>query len=157
MKRLLLFLIVCIVAVALVACDTEDPFNFQDDFSTVPAPYDTSGVNKAVLGGGLIIYTHNPGEGPFTANVRDQVRLFFTFRLKDGTIVQSTWANGRTDPDLLMLPTTITGFQRGIEGLKEGGRRTIIIPPALGYGNTTNSPYREDTLYYDIDLVTIVE
>lgn len=159
MKRVLLFLIVCVIALALTACDSEDPFNIQNDFSMVPAPYDTTGVDKVVTQGGLIIYTHNPGEGEFTVTERDRVALFFTFRIKKGDkmeIIQSSYANGRIFPDELNLATTVVGFQRGLVGLKEGGRRTLVIPPNLGYGNTNNR-FRNETLYYDVDLVQILD
>jgi peptidylprolyl isomerase len=50
----------------------------------------------------------------------------------------------------------IPGWDRGMMGMKVGGRRELIIPPALAYGDvgSTSVPPSE-TLIYVIDLVAI--
>lgn len=157
MKKLLSLFAVCAVIFVLQSCDDNDPFSFRDDHSTVPAPYDTSGVEREVRPNGLIIYKHDEGSGDFTITERDRVLLFYTFRLADGTIVQSTYSNGRVTPNEFQMSGMIRGFREGIVGLKEGGKRTLVIPPPLGYGNDSRSQFRNDTLYYDVLIDRILE
>jgi len=157
MKQTFFFSLAIFIAIALTACNDNDPFFFEDDFSTVPPPYDITTAAKEIRSSGLIVYTYEAGSGPFTITERDRVLLFYTFRLSNSTIVQSTYANGRTFPDEFGLSTTIRGFREGLVGAKEGSKLTLVIPPSLGYGDSPNSPYRTDTLYYDILIQSILE
>lgn len=49
----------------------------------------------------------------------------------------------------------IKGWDRGVKGMKVGGRREIIIPPRLGYGNQSPSPLipAGSTLLFVVDLL----
>jgi peptidylprolyl isomerase len=50
----------------------------------------------------------------------------------------------------------IEGFDRGIRGMKVGGRRELIVPPALGYGADGSGPVKpNETLVFVVDLVAI--
>jgi FKBP-type peptidyl-prolyl cis-trans isomerase len=61
------------------------------------------------------------------------VSVYYTGKLEDGKVFDS---NVGKDP----LPFTvgagqmIPGFDQGVQGMKVGGKRTITIPPSLGYG-----------------------
>ncbi len=156
MKKTWIIFSALFITVTLASCN-EDPFDFSDDFSTVPAPYDTTTAERIIRPNGLIIYIHSEGIGEFTLTERDRVLLYYTFRLKDGTIVQSTYANGRFFPDEFTLSGTVRGFREGLVGAKNGARRTLVIPPALGYGDSPTSAFRNDTLYYDVLIDTILE
>jgi peptidylprolyl isomerase len=50
-----------------------------------------------------------------------------------GTLVESSWDSGQTAT--FPLSGVIAGWQQGIPGMKEGGRRLLVIPPDLGYGS----------------------
>ncbi|GGV08477.1 peptidyl-prolyl cis-trans isomerase [Streptomyces litmocidini] len=51
----------------------------------------------------------------------------------------------------------IKGWDRGIRGMKVGGRREIIVPPRLGYGNQSPSPSipAGSTLVFVVDLLSV--
>ncbi|MFI7238889.1 FKBP-type peptidyl-prolyl cis-trans isomerase [Streptomyces cyaneofuscatus] len=52
----------------------------------------------------------------------------------------------------------VKGFDRGVRGMKVGGRREIIVPPRLGYGkqSLSSSIPANSTLIFVVDLLTVV-
>ena len=57
----------------------------------------------------------------------------------------------------LGLREVVSGLDRGLEGMRAGGRRTIVVPPALGYGvNGRDTAVPADaTLVFSVELVEI--
>lgn len=73
-----------------------------------------------------------------------------------GKIISSTWSNNQ--PGTFSLSQVIPGWQQGIPGMKVGGRRVLVIPPKLGYGETgsqsgTIGP--NETLIFVVDLISV--
>jgi peptidylprolyl isomerase len=73
----------------------------------------------------------------------------------DGKDFDSSWSRGQ--PASFPLPGVVPGFSQGIVGMKVGGRREIVIPPALGYGATGSPPAvaANETLVFVVDLLAI--
>ncbi len=73
----------------------------------------------------------------------------------DGTVFDASWKGG-DEPISFPLSGVVPGFAQGIVGMQEGGRREIVIPPALGYGAAGNGPVPGGaTIVFVVDLVTV--
>jgi peptidylprolyl isomerase len=70
-------------------------------------------------------------------------------------VVESSWDSGRSAT--FPLSGVIAGWQQGIPGMKEGGRRLLVIPPDLGYGATGAgaSIGPNETLVFVVDLIKV--
>jgi peptidylprolyl isomerase len=51
-----------------------------------------------------------------------------------GTEFDASWNSGQPFPVTLGQGQVIKGWDQGLQGLKPGGRRLLVIPPDLGYG-----------------------
>lgn len=52
--------------------------------------------------------------------------------------------------------TVIDGWDSGIVGMKEGGIRTLIIPPAAGYGAKGKGPVPPDSwMIFEVELIKV--
>lgn len=77
---------------------------------------------------------------------------------KNGKEVESSWGGEPYSFELGSGQVT-AGWEQGIEGMKEGGRRELIAPSGLAYGKAGSKPGigpNEDLLYV-IDLVKVKE
>ena len=85
----------------------------------------------------------------------DQLVVNYTGKLADGTVFDSSV--GKT-PFEFTLGTgqVIPGWDQGLLGLKVGGKRTLTIPPSLGYGEQgAGSIPPNATLIFDVELISI--
>ena len=73
----------------------------------------------------------------------------------NGKDFDSSWQHGQPAP--FPLNGVVPGFAQGIEGMKVGGRREIVIPPALGYGASGHPPAvgPNETLVFVVDLLQV--
>jgi peptidylprolyl isomerase len=73
-----------------------------------------------------------------------------------GEVFQSSWQMGGAVE--FPLDQVIQGWAEGIPGMKEGGRRTLVIPAAMAYGSTpppgSGIPADAD-LIFTVDLVAV--
>ena len=53
------------------------------------------------------------------------------------------------------LQGLIQGWQEGIPGMRVGGRRELVIPPALAYGESGFHRLAGKTLIFVIDLIDV--
>jgi peptidylprolyl isomerase len=70
-------------------------------------------------------------------------------------VLQSSWTT-QPFPDTLEPGALISGWVAGMQGMKVGGRRELILPPVDAYGNTPPSGIpKGDTLVFIIDLLKL--
>jgi FKBP-type peptidyl-prolyl cis-trans isomerase len=87
----------------------------------------------------------------------DQVTVRWAgFLYKGGKEFYSTWKDHDTFTFLTDAGRVIPGWDRGMIGMKAGGRRELIIPPTLAYG-AEGRPLipPNETLIYVVDLLAI--
>ena len=136
-----------------------DGFTFRPpDYSLVPEPFDISTITPVTTTEGLAIYVVQEGQaflGPVTE--RDRVLVYYTLRLEDGTIEDSSYRERNPDPIRFSLSDVIRGFREGMVGMLEGEKRVIIVPPSLGYANQPGHRLGNQILRYDIELVAILD
>ena len=95
------------------------------------------------------------GTGP-TATASSTVEVQYVGAdYANGKVFDSSWSRGQ--PATFSLTEVVPGFAQGIVGMKVGGRRLIVIPPALGYGASGQPPAvgPNETLVFVVDLLAV--
>ena len=82
---------------------------------------------------GLQIIDEKVGDGR-EAKAGDNVRVHYTGTLKDGKKFDSSLDRNEPFKFKLGAGQVIQGWDKGVAGMKVGGKRKLIIPPELGYG-----------------------
>jgi outer membrane lipoprotein-sorting protein len=111
------------------------------------------GVKEITLEEGLKLVDLKVGTGK-AAPKGATVTVHYTGWLPDGTKFDSSLDRGQ--PATFGLDQVVKGWGMGIPGMKIGGKRRLIIPPALGYGETgtPGGPIPPNaTLIFDIELI----
>ena len=94
------------------------------------------------------------GEGA-SPEPTDTVEAHYRGTLPDGTEFDSSYARGQ--PASFPLNRVIPGWTEGVGSMKVGGKRTLIIPPELGYGKRGRPPTipANATLVFEVELLSI--
>lgn len=88
----------------------------------------------------------------------DKVFAHYTGTLENGSKFDSSYDRGEPFSFVLGGGMVIQGWDLGLLGMKVGGKRKLIIPPKLGYGdrNIGNGLIPPNsTLYFDIELMNL--
>ncbi len=93
------------------------------------------------------------------AKVGDTVLVHYTGKLEDGTVFDSSVERGVPFSFTLGENRVIAGWEQGILGMKVGEKKTLNIPPELGYGamGVPGVIPANATLIFDVELVDIVD
>ncbi len=110
-------------------------------------------ANKLSSGVKYIDLLEGTGETPTRGKV---LVIKYTVRLTNGKKVESSEDKGEDFRFRLGLRQVIKGLEDGVATMKVGGKRRLIIPALLAYGDkgTDNIPPGA-TLVFDVELVSI--
>jgi len=139
-------LIVVLAAACSKAVD-EPTSNFKPATATPlpPAPRALE-IHDVVVGSGR------------EAKTGDEVRVQYTGTLMNGVKFDSSYDHGG-EPFKFTLGKgeVIQGWDQGVPGMKVGGKRTLRIPPDLGYGERGSPPSIPPNagLVFDVELVGV--
>ena len=113
--------------------------------------------NTEEMENGLIIEDLVVGEGA-EAQDYNKVVVNYTGSLADGSVFDSSLNPGR-EPFTFTLGagSVIKGWDLGVKGMKVGGKRKLIIPPELGYGDQGAGDVIPPgaTLIFEVDLLEV--
>jgi FKBP-type peptidyl-prolyl cis-trans isomerase len=165
MRQIALLLLALALTAGVVACeDTAKKEEEQQDQPTATQAAPTSAATNIPLpdvsaqptttASGLQIIDVEAGEGQAVV-ATDSVTVHYTGWLEDGTTFDSSVARGQ--PATFALDGVIAGWTEGLQGMQVGGKRRLIIPSDLAYGEEgrgeTIPP--NSTLIFDIELISI--
>ncbi|OGY91170.1 MAG: peptidylprolyl isomerase [Candidatus Komeilibacteria bacterium RIFCSPLOWO2_01_FULL_53_11] len=87
----------------------------------------------------------------------DTVTVHYTGRLTNGTVFDSSLERGTPFTFTLGADQVIKGWDQGILGMEVGEKKTLTVPPELGYGASGYPPVipPNATLIFDVELISI--
>ena len=141
MKKTVRFFISLFLLSVLTACTTDggapssEPQG-QSSNSNLPVVTDNAGDAPQISApsgnppSNLVAEDVIVGTGA-TAVAESTVTVHYTLMSwSKGEVLESSWSSG---PATFPLNQVILGWQQGVPGMKEGGRRLLVIPPDLAY------------------------
>ncbi|MFD7657178.1 FKBP-type peptidyl-prolyl cis-trans isomerase [Actinosynnema sp. NPDC059797] len=106
---------------------------------------------------GLLVKDITEGTGPEikTGSTASINYVLATFR--DQRTRESSWGSQPFEVQDIGQARVIQGWNQGLIGLKEGGRRLLVVPPDLGYPNGSGDIQPGETLIFVLDAVAVQE
>ena len=111
---------------------------------------------QSLLADGVQINNNIEGEGIEIVK-HSKIQVHYTGKLQDGTKFDSSFDRGEPFSFQIGLRQVIEGWEKGLMGMRVGGKRTLIIPPELAYGERGAGDLipPNATLTFDIEIVAV--
>jgi FKBP-type peptidyl-prolyl cis-trans isomerase len=144
MKRLVLVLAAALVSSCSLNTDApNEPSDPTKETFAASLNVDIASMTRTTNGAyyrDLIVGTGDPISG------QPNIVISYIEFLKDGQVV------GTVSSATQALSRMVPGLQEAVQGMKPNGERLIVVPSALGYGNSTTIPGvpPNSTLVFDL-------
>lgn len=90
------------------------------------------------------------------AMVGNRVTVHYTGRFIDGRVFDSSVSRGEPFQFVLGGGQVIEGWDKGLVGMREGGKRILSVPPEMGYGMNDYGPIPGgSTLIFEVELLKV--
>ena len=128
----------------------------ESDMTAQTLPGDAVKGEPTTTPSGLMFYEIKPGTGE-TPSPTSQVTVHYSGWLVDGQKFDSSVDRGQ--PATFPLNGVIKGWTEGVGSMKEGGKRKLIIPYQLAYGERGAPPRipAKAMLVFDVELIKIAK
>ena len=102
-------------------------------------------VNE-IIGNGLEVKNHS------------KVSVHYIGKLEDNTVFDSSYDRGQLFDFQIGVRQVILGWETGLLGMKEGGKRTIFIPYELAYGDSGAGSLipPKSNLIFEIEVIKVI-
>jgi peptidylprolyl isomerase len=120
------------------------------------APAEVDKADYITTDSGLKYYDFVVGDGP-SPQTGQQVLVHYTGWLQDGTKFDSSLDRGQPLGLVVGVGQVIPGWDEGLSTMKVGGKRQLVIPPELGYGEQGAGGVipPNATLIFDVELIDV--
>lgn len=120
------------------------------------APQEVDDMDYETTDTGLKYHDLQEGDGP-VAEAGQTVSVHYTGWVLDGAKFDSSLDRGKPFIFVLGQGQVISGWDEGVAGMKVGGKRQLVIPPELGYGESGAGEAipPNATLVFDVELLEV--
>jgi FKBP-type peptidyl-prolyl cis-trans isomerase FkpA len=141
------FIYLLLLPICLIGCNKNNQANI--DQSIIEQYITTNHLNATAEPNGLYYVPLMQGTGP-NPTINSQVTVTYKGYLTNGTVFDQS-----TSPVSFPLGNVIPGWQEGIPLMQKGGKATLLIPSALGYGSQANGSIPANSvLIFDVQLIS---
>lgn len=172
--RARVFTLLLVVALAATACGSDDPAVDTDETEAPDQEAETgTDVGVEVTGatdekprisvpegdppGELVAMDLVVGDGAEAMPSSTVTTHYVGVSWSTGEQFDASWDHP-SGPATFPLNGVISGWSEGIPGMREGGRRLLVIPPEMAYGSSpppASGIAADETLVFVVDLVAV--
>ncbi len=151
MRRILFALALAVLPLAATGCG-DSPTSIEDTQFAASLGVDLDSMTRTSSG---LYYTDKTVGTGTVAQSGKTVGVYYKGSLPNGRVFDSL-SSGTPLSFRLGTGEVIRGFDEGITGMKVGGKRLMVIPPALGYGNQpVGSIPANSILVFEVTLISV--
>ena len=120
-------------------------------------PYDVKGLDTISLDSGMKYILVKKGKGKLKSSDGDRITVNYSGYLANGKKFDASYDRGKPINLVLGRHQVIKGWEIGLQGMKVGEKRRLLIPYQLGYGAAGKPPVipAKSQLVFDVEMMAI--